>query len=148
MKKAFTLVELLIVIVIIGILATMAVPQYQKMVSRSKWAGPKLIMDQIRKGELVYYAQYGYYAACAEPDHVNNGWIDIGMDSPNSNPNREFTYDVWEPNLDFTGRGWPGFEGYWRVFAVRSSDDGIVREYNKPYLIMKIESGEITGNEG
>jgi len=38
MKKAFTLIELLIVIIIIGILATMAMPQYQKMVDRSRLA--------------------------------------------------------------------------------------------------------------
>lgn len=64
MKKAFTLVELLIVIVIIGILATIAIPQYQKMVDKSKLIQVLIKMDVLRKAEKVYYAEY-------------SGWLDI-----------------------------------------------------------------------
>lgn len=58
MRKGFTLVELLIVIIIIGILATMAVPQYQKMVNRAKWAEVQQLAGSIRTAQSLYYAEY------------------------------------------------------------------------------------------
>ena len=57
----FTLVELLIVIIIIGILATIAIPQYNKMVEKAKWSEAVNVLGSIKSTCLVYYAEYGIY---------------------------------------------------------------------------------------
>ena len=59
-QKGFTLIELMIVVAIIGILAAIAIPQYQDYVSRSRWASAIAETGSIR-------------TAIAECLQLNNG---------------------------------------------------------------------------
>jgi len=60
-KSAFTLVELLIVIVIIGILASVGVPHYRGSVIKSKFAELFNTVAAIHKAEDTYFYEYNDY---------------------------------------------------------------------------------------
>ena len=61
-RKGFTLVELAVVIVIIGVLAAFGVPQFLKSVERSKAAEAFNYLSAVRSAQERYLAKEGCYA--------------------------------------------------------------------------------------
>ncbi|MDD5026918.1 MAG: prepilin-type N-terminal cleavage/methylation domain-containing protein [Candidatus Omnitrophica bacterium] len=60
-RKAFTLIELIIVVVVIGILALVAIPRYFANVAKAQKAQVYANLDAIRQALLAYYAVNGVY---------------------------------------------------------------------------------------
>ncbi|MDD5063138.1 MAG: type II secretion system protein [Phycisphaerae bacterium] len=67
MKKAFTLVELLIVVAILGILAAMTVPIFQNHIEKAKESAAKDNLRTLRNAIELYAAQHNGFP----PGYIN-----------------------------------------------------------------------------
>jgi len=61
-SKGITLVELLVVILIIGILAGIAVPVYINYMVRARRSDAKTVLEQVRAAQEMWRAERGTYA--------------------------------------------------------------------------------------
>ena len=72
MRKGFTLLELVIVVIIVAVLAGLGIPQFIKTVERAKAAEGVSILGTFRTSQLRYYAEYGVYTSVI-------GSLDVGQ---------------------------------------------------------------------
>jgi len=97
-SRAFSLVELMIVVAIIGILAAIAIPNFTKMQLKSKRAELPGNVDAIKTAEFAYAAAYDTYLNAVDapdttPDKSPRPWV----------TNTAFTKLSWEPDGEVRG---------------------------------------------
>ncbi len=61
-KEGFTLIELLVVVLIVGILAAGAVPQYQVAVLKSRYTQLQSMVRSLKEAETVYFLTHGEHS--------------------------------------------------------------------------------------
>ncbi|MDD5692718.1 MAG: prepilin-type N-terminal cleavage/methylation domain-containing protein [Candidatus Omnitrophica bacterium] len=86
MKRGFTLIEIIIVIIIVGILAAVGLNQYSSVVEKSRIAEAKIRIGTMRQ------LAYGYY--------LNNGTVtgitnsDVGVDNTSCASSSFYSYEM------------------------------------------------------
>lgn len=87
-KKAFTLLEIIIVIIIVGVLTSLALPRFFKMIQYSYSAEAFSGMQAIRGSlERCYIARMGTYQGCT--------YSVLDITNPSTLPNTHFEYDIF-----------------------------------------------------
>ena len=61
MRKGFTLVELIIVIIIVGILASVGISQYTKVIEKGRAAEARMVLGNLRTAEVAEMNENGVY---------------------------------------------------------------------------------------
>jgi prepilin-type N-terminal cleavage/methylation domain-containing protein len=121
-RSGFTLVELAVVIVIIGVLAAFGVPRFIKSVERSKAAEAFEYLASVRTAQERYLAQYGTYA-------LNVTDLDIKSSPPKyfavpaqfSEADTSSLQNSWSLTLTRTGSS-AGYGAYTVVFTETGFD--------------------------
>jgi type IV pilus assembly protein PilE len=62
MKKGFTILELIIVIIIIGVLATLGFNQYRNAIENARGAEARSVLSTLRSSQIAYRSEHPVYA--------------------------------------------------------------------------------------
>jgi len=102
MKKGFTLLELIVVIIIIGILATLGFSQYTRMIERSRGAEARSVLGNIRTQAAALWIERSAAGVMPAADMFTNDAVGIGVNAGQissdcagtSGPGYFFSYDM------------------------------------------------------
>jgi len=128
MRKGFTLVEIVIVIIIVGILAAIGLIQYNRVIEKERGVEARVILGNLKSAEIANFHELGVYAtvanlslsapvSCAQTTHYFSYTCDAGTGTCTANRCQGLTGKqpggtvVWNKSLTVAGV-WGGTVGY------------------------------------
>ena len=123
MRKGFTLVEVLIVVIIIGILASIAVPQYMTSIEKARSGEAAVNIGSVRTSVDRYWYQNA---------SITSNFAYLDVDNPNDITNKLYTYTLTDDGTDASTRAYT-------ITATRTSAGGTV------YTVEWVQTNNIAG---
>ena len=117
-RVGFTMLELLIVIIVIAVMASLVLPRFSGRQEKARVTEAVAVLGTMRRGEMAYFNDESAYLSVGAADE---GWDKLGMGNPHLNPNRYWDYEV---DLD----------NNWVVARRRSSSGGPPIDPARAYL--------------
>ncbi len=130
MKKGFTLIEMLVVVLIIGILSGIALPQYQVAVAKAKISSMLPLMRHWKDAYTLWKLQHGEYYTGGSSDYGLPTASDLGVNWPSD----------WECDDDLET---VCHNDEWYCYANNEDEDGDISCYYKNVNIKMFQADSL-----
>ncbi len=98
-KTGFTLIELMIVVLIVSILASMAIPRFMRVSAKAKQSEAQKILKQIYVNQRTYRQEMDVYACNGQTQSAGGIFSEIWIEIMQ---NAKYTYSITADSNSFT----------------------------------------------